>query len=91
MRKRATAEESSGKNATYVIHGKAPSYDFIKDQIGVLTPEVSDGPYVYPQSQLLRQDIVGNQVGVPLVLDIGVVDVNTCSPMSDVLINIWVC
>ena len=31
------------------------------------------------------------QVGIPLELDIGVIDVNTCEPMEDVLISLWVC
>lgn len=91
LKKRSTTGTSTHKNATYIVHGQAPTYDFLKDNVGILTPEVSDGPYVYPESQLLRQDITGSQVGVPLVLDIGVLDVNTCSPMSDVLVNIWVC
>jgi protocatechuate 3,4-dioxygenase beta subunit len=31
------------------------------------------------------------QVGIPLELDIGVIDVNTCEPLEDVLISLWVC
>lgn len=82
--------ESVSKNATYVVHGVAPTYDFLKEDACVLTPEVSDGPYVYPESQLLRQNIVEDQIGVPLELNIGVMDINTCAPMKDVLVNIWV-
>ena len=31
------------------------------------------------------------KVGIPLELDIGVIDVNTCEPLEDVLISLWVC
>lgn len=37
----------------------------------------------------LQADAV--QVGVPLELDIGVININTCEPMEDVLISLWVC
>jgi protocatechuate 3,4-dioxygenase beta subunit len=85
-----TSEDGNVKNATYVVHGVAPAYDFLKDNTGILTPEVSDGPYVYPESQLLRQDVVEHQVGIPLELNIGVMDITTCAPVRDVLVNIWV-
>lgn len=69
---------------------KAPSYDFISNASCILTPEVSNGPYWLPASEVYRQDIRDGEVGVPLQLDIGVIDVNTCEPMEGVLISIWV-
>lgn len=65
-------------------------YDHIKNETCLLTPETSDGPYFYPSSQLLRQNIRESEPGVPLELEIGVVDVNTCEPMADVLVDICV-
>jgi hypothetical protein len=35
--------------------------------------------------------LIQQQVGIPLELDIGVIDVNTCEPLEDVLISLWVC
>lgn len=68
----------------------APSYDFISNASCILTPELSNGPYWLPASETIRQDITDGEVGVPLQLDIGVIDVNTCEPMEDVLVSIWV-
>lgn len=86
MRKR----DLSANETVYEIHAEAPPYDFIKNDTCILTPEATDGPYWFPQCQVLRQDIAEDQKGVPLVLEIGVVDVNTCEPMENVLIDIWV-
>lgn len=74
----------------FVIHGEAPKYDFIKNESCILTPEVSQGPYWYPQSEILRRDIREGQPGIPLDLEIGVIDVNSCDPVDDILLSIWV-
>lgn len=67
-----------------------PSYDFISNASCILTPEVSNGPYWLPASEVSRQDIREGEVGVPMELEIGVIDVETCEPMEGVLISIWV-
>ncbi|CUA75812.1 hypothetical protein RSOLAG22IIIB_12000 [Rhizoctonia solani] len=56
----------------------------------VTTPEVTEGPY-YVNNELLRQDIREDQEGVQLVLDIGVMDVTTCTPLEQALVEIWHC
>ena len=48
------------------------------------------GPYWYPASELLRQNVVEDQAGVPLELEIGLIDVHTCEPLPDAMISIWV-
>lgn len=53
-----TSEDGNAKNTTYVVRGVASTNDFLKDNTGILNPEASDGPYLYPESQVLRQDIV---------------------------------
>lgn len=88
LRKRQKMEKRD--DTTYVIHAEAPTYDFLKNDTCVLTPEITQGPYWYPPHELLRQDISENEIGVPLKLDIGVIDVNTCEPVDNVLIDIWV-
>ncbi|CAI7609772.1 unnamed protein product [Penicillium pancosmium] len=75
----------------YTIYTEAPYYDVIPNDTWVLTPEGISGPYVYPPSQTLRQAITENQPGVPLWLDIGIINMDICEPLSDVLVDIWHC
>lgn len=51
----AAAEAKRAENASYTITTEAPYYDMIQNDTCVLTPEVTWGPYVYPNSQTLRQ------------------------------------
>ncbi|KAL7652016.1 hypothetical protein ACMYSQ_009338 [Aspergillus niger] len=93
MRRRALSpsEEDGSDTTTYTITADAPKYDFLKNDTCILTPETSTGPYIYPRSQTLRQDIVEDQVGVPFVMDIGLMDIHTCEPLSNALVDIWHC
>ncbi|KAL4931348.1 intradiol ring-cleavage dioxygenase [Aspergillus undulatus] len=91
LRRRDISIDTNDDIATYLIHANAPKYEFIKNESCILTPETSNGPYVYPRSQVLRQDIREGQPGVPLSLEIGVVDIHTCLPLPDVLVDIWHC
>lgn len=84
LAKRATAE-----NATYTITTEAPYYSVIQNDTCVLSPEITWGPYVYPNSQTLRQDMSEDQPGVPLTLDVGVLDMATCEPLPNVMLNFW--
>ncbi|RAK75285.1 intradiol ring-cleavage dioxygenase [Aspergillus fijiensis CBS 313.89] len=56
----------------------------------VLGPDVTQGPY-YVSGELIRSDIVDSQEGVPLYLDIQLVDSSTCDPVPDVYIDFWHC
>ncbi|KAJ5661374.1 aromatic compound dioxygenase [Penicillium longicatenatum] len=91
LRRREMAKRDLNGETTYEIHAEAPKYDFLKNGTTVLTPEVSEGPYWYPRSQKLRQDIAESQEGVPLVLDIALMDIDTCEPLTGVLVDIWHC
>ncbi|KAJ5085421.1 aromatic compound dioxygenase [Penicillium argentinense] len=93
MAKRSLAKrwEGSDHNTTYEIHTEAPFYETINNDTCVLAPEVTRGPYVWPRSQTLRQDMTEDQVGVPLWLDIGVISMDTCEPLPDALIDFWHC
>lgn len=57
----------------------------------MLTPDVTPGPYIWPRSQTLRQDATEDQVGTPLWLDFGVLDMATCEPLEGVLVSFWHC
>lgn len=83
-------EQRSG-NATYEITTEAPYYQVIQNDTCVLTPDVTAGPYYWPRSETLRQDMSENQLGVPLLMDIGVLDMNTCEPLPNALVVFWHC
>ncbi|KAI0484934.1 dioxygenase [Xylariaceae sp. FL0804] len=68
-----------------------PFYDTIQNNTCVLTPELTMGPYVWPRSQTLRQDMTEDQPGVPLWLDVGVLNMDTCEPFPNVMVNFWHC
>ncbi|TDL16875.1 aromatic compound dioxygenase [Rickenella mellea] len=38
---------------------------------------------------VVRYDVTNGQQGVPLTLDVGVIDVTTCKPISGALVEIW--
>ncbi|OTA99825.1 hypothetical protein M426DRAFT_16056 [Hypoxylon sp. CI-4A] len=97
MNKRRWAERKqkraagAGGNTTWNVVTEAPYYDVLQNNTCILTEEVTGGPYIWPQSQTLRQDITEGQAGIPMLLDIGVMDLETCEPLPDVLVDIWYC
>ncbi|EGX48172.1 hypothetical protein AOL_s00081g35 [Orbilia oligospora ATCC 24927] len=54
----------------------------------LLMPEVTEGPY-FVSGEYVRTDITDGQVGVPLYLDIQVIDTNTCEPVSSAYFDAW--
>ncbi|KAI1333969.1 aromatic compound dioxygenase [Xylariaceae sp. FL0016] len=54
----------------------------------ILAPEVTEGPYLVT-GEYVRQNLTEDQVGVPLYMDIQVIDSSTCEPMSDVAVDFW--
>ncbi|CCO32557.1 hypothetical protein RSOLAG1IB_05321 [Rhizoctonia solani AG-1 IB] len=67
-----------------------PTFSTIQNSTCVTTPEVTEGPY-YVANELLRTDVRESQSGVNLLLDIGVMDTTTCTPLPDALVEIWAC
>jgi len=61
----------------------------IQNNTCVLAPEVTEGPYYHDEDHPLRQNIAQLQDGLLLLLDIGVIDVETCKPLPNVLVDIW--
>ncbi|CAE6471955.1 hypothetical protein ACGC1H_003826 [Rhizoctonia solani] len=78
------------ESATSTGTADSPTYTTIQNSTCVTTPKVTEGPY-YINNELLRQDIREDQVGVNLILDIGVMDVTTCQPLDQALVEIWHC
>lgn len=54
-----------------------------------LAPDNANGPYFVYQ-ELVRQDVAEALAGVPLHLELQIIDVTTCEP-ADVLIDVWSC
>lgn len=80
-----THESTSG--ATY---GDDETSLFSDNSTCILQPEVTQGPY-YVDGELLRSNIVDGQEGVPLYLDIQLVDTSTCEPVPAVYMDLWHC
>jgi len=54
----------------------------------VLTPEMTEGPY-YLEDMAVRRDIAEGRPGVPLQLELTVADASTCTPVPDLMVEIW--
>ncbi|MFF5186755.1 intradiol ring-cleavage dioxygenase [Streptomyces sp. NPDC000345] len=55
-----------------------------------LTSETTEGPY-YIDADKLRQDITEDKEGIPLTLQLKVIDAATCKPLADAAVDIWHC
>ena len=56
----------------------------------VLQPEVTQGPY-YVNGELIRKDVREDQEGVPLLLDVQIIDTTTCEPIPELYFDLWHC
>ena len=56
----------------------------------ILVPEVTEGPY-YVSGEFIRSDVreVYHQQGVDLLLDVQAIDVATCEPVPNLMIDLW--
>ncbi|EKM77683.1 hypothetical protein AGABI1DRAFT_129968 [Agaricus bisporus var. burnettii JB137-S8] len=61
----------------------------IQNNTCVLAPEVAEGPYWHEVGHPIRQNIADYQDGLLLLLDIGVIDVETCKPLPNALVDLW--
>ncbi|KAK1229454.1 hypothetical protein PQX77_007503 [Marasmius sp. AFHP31] len=61
----------------------------IENNTCVLTPVVTEGPYYHTAGHLIRRNIAEYQFGLLTLLDIGVIDIETCKPLPNVLVDIW--
>jgi hypothetical protein len=80
-----THESTSG-----VSYGDDETLLFTDNSACILQPEVTVGPY-YVDGELIRSDITDGQEGIPLYLDIQLVDTSTCEPLPAVYMDIWHC
>ncbi|MFC4501389.1 MULTISPECIES: intradiol ring-cleavage dioxygenase [Streptomyces] len=55
-----------------------------------LTSETTEGPY-YIDADKLRQDITEDNEGIPLTLQLKVIDAETCKPLANAAVDVWHC
>lgn len=88
------AESVLNTNHKSNLTGITPDVDasilFSGNNSCVLTPETTQGPY-WVSGELIREDIDEGQEGVPLTLDIQIIDINTCEPVPQAYLEIWHC
>ena len=56
----------------------------------ILSPEVTLGPY-WVEGEYLREDVSEDQAGIALILDAQILDISTCDPITDAVLEIWSC
>ncbi|KAK2760984.1 hypothetical protein FQN53_007821 [Emmonsiellopsis sp. PD_33] len=57
-------------------------------QACILAAEAVVGPY-YVDGELIRNDIIEDQAGIDLYIDIQVLDVETCEPVPEMYTDLW--
>ncbi|KAG9238151.1 Intradiol ring-cleavage dioxygenase [Amylocarpus encephaloides] len=56
----------------------------------IFTPDNANGPY-YVKGEQIRSNVQESQKGVPMHLEMQFLDIKTCKPAKDVLVDIWSC
>ncbi|UDD58827.1 hypothetical protein AFCA_006249 [Aspergillus flavus] len=80
-------------NVTYTGFNKDTNEQLLfsrYDEICVLDKQATYGPY-YVSGEHIRQNISEAQLGIPLYLELQLVDVNTCQPVQNAFVDIWHC
>ncbi|KAG4421828.1 hypothetical protein IFR04_005078 [Cadophora malorum] len=89
---RDAASVLATNHSSPVVYTPQTSTDiiFAGNQSCVLVPEVTEGPY-YVSGEFIRSDVreIDHEQGVDLILDLQVIDVSTCEPVPDIMIDLW--
>ncbi|PVF99176.1 aromatic compound dioxygenase [Serendipita vermifera] len=83
-RRQARERKARRQVASSTTSALAPHYSTIQNLTCITAPEVTEDEWV-------RQDLRESQTGTNLYLDIGVMDISTCKPASNVFVEIWAC
>jgi protocatechuate 3,4-dioxygenase beta subunit len=68
--------------------GVSPTGDALAASACTLTPEQEEGPFYVPLERI-RSNITGSRTGVPLNLQIALIDSSTCKPIKGAAVDIW--
>jgi hypothetical protein len=90
VRRDFAAYNHTHESTSDVSYGDDETLLFADDSTCILQPEVTQGPY-YVDGELIRGDITDGQEGVPLYLDIQLVDTSSCEPVPAVYMDLWHC
>jgi protocatechuate 3,4-dioxygenase beta subunit len=80
--------EGQNHNDTGVIASQDPSVLFSANTSCILAPEVTIGPY-YVLGEYVRSKLTESQKGIPMHLEMQFINVKTCKPVQDLLVDIW--
>ncbi|KAI3557875.1 hypothetical protein CABS01_07719 [Colletotrichum abscissum] len=59
-----------------------------RDDGCVLSIETTEGPF-YVEGELDRFDLTDGQSGIPMYLDLQIIDTETCQPVPDIWVEVW--
>nr|WSY53242.1 intradiol ring-cleavage dioxygenase [Streptomyces sp. NBC_00886] len=79
-----------GVGGTLAANASAAPKDLAQDTCYTLTSELVEGPY-YIDADKIRRDVTEDQEGIPLTLDLKVIDADTCRPLRNAAVDIWHC
>lgn len=65
-----------------------PSMLFGANTSCILTPELTEGPY-WVTGEYIRSNVVETQEGVPLHIEFQIINVATCEPVEDAMMELW--
>ncbi|KAJ5092468.1 hypothetical protein NUU61_007338 [Penicillium alfredii] len=86
----STLNTSHHSNLTNVSPSTDPHVLFGSEATCILGPDVTQGPY-YVSGELIRENVVESQEGVPLYMDIQLINTKTCEPLPDIFMDFWHC
>ncbi|CAG7939243.1 unnamed protein product [Penicillium olsonii] len=86
----STLSTSHHSSLTGVDASTDPSVLFASESTCILGPDVTQGPY-YVTGELVRENIAEDQEGVPLFMDIQLINTNTCEPIPEIYTDLWHC
>ncbi|CAO1630444.1 unnamed protein product [Sympodiomycopsis kandeliae] len=61
----------------------------IRNSTCVLAPETTEGPYYHTEKHPIRSNLAETQLGLLFLMNVGVIDVETCEPVPNVLVDLW--
>lgn len=61
----------------------------IKNSTCVLAPETTEGPYYHTEGHPIRSNMAETQLGLLFLMNVGVIDVETCQPVPNILVDLW--
>ncbi|KAG4438027.1 hypothetical protein IFR05_006486 [Cadophora sp. M221] len=90
LRARATPQDTDHHSSVNYSSDTDSSTLFASNGSCILSPEVTLGPY-WVGGEYVRENVSENQAGLSLILDAQVLDVSTCEPVTNAVLEIWSC